>query len=125
MHRPIRSRRHGSRSDYGHGVRTHPLWNPFETPSEQEINAARCVHPRTGGDEAGPEWIPRKVSAWDTARKYRRYGHAVDTLYGGGAYMPMADGARYEVWITQSGLVARPANDVARAASAGGWTVAE
>jgi len=25
-------------------------------------------------------------------------------------------------WITQSGLVARPANGAARAASAGGWT---
>ena len=46
----------------------------------------------------------------------------MDTLYGGAAYMPMADGARYEVWITQSGLIARPANDVARNASAGGWT---
>jgi len=22
-------------------VRTHPLWNPFETPSEEDINAAR------------------------------------------------------------------------------------
>ena len=35
--------------------------------------------------------------------------------------MPMADGANYEVWITQSGLVARPDNDAARAASAGGF----
>ena len=91
---------------------------------EQEINGARSVHPLTGGDE-GPDWMPWKVSAWDTARKYRKYVNAVDTLYGGGAYMPMADGARYEVWITQSGLIARPANDVARNASAGGWTEAE
>ena len=22
-------------------MRTHPLWNPFETPSEEDINAAR------------------------------------------------------------------------------------
>ena len=92
---------------------------------EQEINGARSVHPLSGGDEAGPEWMPWKVSAWNTARKYRQYVDAVDTLYGGGAYMPMADGARYEVWITQSGLIARPANDVARAASAGGWTEAD
>jgi hypothetical protein len=34
----------------------------------------------------------------------------------------MADGAKYEVWITQSGLIARPVNDAARNASAGGWT---
>jgi hypothetical protein len=32
----------------------------------------------------------------------------------------MADGARYVVTITQSGLLARPANDVAKAA-AGSW----
>jgi len=32
----------------------------------------------------------------------------------------MADGARYEVMITQSGLIARPVNDVAKAA-AGSW----
>jgi hypothetical protein len=91
---------------------------------EQEVNATRSVHPLTGGD-AGPEWLPWRISAWNTARKYRRYVDAVDTLYGGGAYMPMADGARYEVWLTQSGLVARPANEAARTASAGGWTEVE
>ncbi len=90
---------------------------------EQEINGARSVHPLAGGD--GPNGLPWRVSAWDTARKYRQYVDAVDTLYGGGAYMPMADGAKYEVWITQSGLIVRPANDAARAASAGGWAEAE
>ncbi len=89
---------------------------------EQEINAERSVHPLSGGD-AGPEWLPWRLDAWEMARRYRRYVDAVDTLYGGAAYMPMADGAQYEVWITQSGLIARPANDVAREASAGGWTV--
>jgi len=91
---------------------------------EQEINAERSVHPLSGGD-AGPEWLPWRLDAWEMARRYRRYVNAVDTLYGGAAYMPMADGAQYEVWITQSGLIARPANDVAREASAGGWTVVE
>lgn len=88
--------------------------------TEQEINAERSVHPLSGGDAS--KGLPWKLSAWDMARKHRKHIDAVDTLYGGGAYMPMADGARYEVWITQSGLVARPANDVARNASAGGWT---
>ena len=88
---------------------------------EQEINAERSVHPLSGGDGNGFS-LPWRISTWDMARKYRRYVDAVDTLYGGGAYMPMADGARYEVWITQSGLIARPANDAARNASAGGWT---
>ncbi|MBB4082252.1 hypothetical protein [Brevundimonas lenta] len=88
--------------------------------TEQEINDERSVHPLSGGDETNG--LPWKLSAWDMARKNRKYIDAVDTLYGGAAYMPMADGARYEVWITQSGLVARPANDAARNASAGGWT---
>lgn len=87
---------------------------------EQERNAERSVHALSGGDTV--TGLPWHVSAWDMARKYRKYVNAVDTLYGGAAYMPMADGARYEVFISQSGLVARPANDIARDASAGGWT---
>jgi hypothetical protein len=92
---------------------------------EQERTGARSVHALSGG-ETGTQvmgtTVPWKISAWDTARRWRRYVDAVDTLYGGAAYMPMADGARYEVWITQSGLIARPANDAARNASAGGWS---
>lgn len=91
---------------------------------DQELNDERSVHPLSGGD-VGPEWLPWRLDAWEMARRYRRYVDAVDTLYGGAAYMPMADGAQYEVWITQSGLIARPANDAAREAPAGGWTVAQ
>jgi hypothetical protein len=35
--------------------------------------------------------------------------------------MPMRDGAEYEVWITQSGLIARPSNPAANEASSSGW----
>lgn len=91
---------------------------------ELERTGARSVHALSGG-HSGTEvfgtTIPWKISTWDAARRYRHYVNAVDTLYGSAAYMPMADGARYEVWITQSGLIARPANDAARNASAGGW----
>ena len=45
----------------------------------------------------------------------------VDSKYGGGAFMPMANGARYEVWVTQSGLVARPMNPAALEAGGEGW----
>jgi len=95
---------------------------------EQERTGARSVHALSGGDPGTSvlgATVPWTISAWDAARRYRRYVDAVDTLYGGAAYMPMADGARYEVWITQSGLIARPANDAARSASAGGWSEAE
>jgi hypothetical protein len=93
---------------------------------EQERHGARSVHDLSGGDAPKGEilgvTLPWNFTVWNGARRYRRYVDAVDTLYGGATYMPMADGARYEVWITQSGLVARPANDAARNASAGGWT---
>jgi len=90
---------------------------------DQERSGARSVHALSGGDvETGPlAALPWSLSVWDTARKYRRYIDAVDTLYGSAAYMPMADGATYEVWITQSGLIARPTNEAGRSASAGGF----
>jgi len=90
---------------------------------EQERTGARSVHALNGGDvKTGPlAFVPWNLNVWDAARKYRRYIDAVDTLYGSAAYMPMANGATYEVWITQSGLIARPTNDAARAASAGGF----
>jgi hypothetical protein len=60
------------------------------------------------------------LDLWNIARNYGRYLPVVDTLYGSGAYMPMADGASYQVTISQSGgLIARPTNDAARAAVQG------
>lgn len=93
---------------------------------EQERTGARSVHALDGGDPRRGEilgvTLPWNFTVWHGLRRYREYVDAVDTLYGGATYMPMTDGARYEVWITQSGLIARPANDAARNASAGGWT---
>ncbi|OGN51047.1 MAG: hypothetical protein A2352_00355 [Caulobacterales bacterium RIFOXYB1_FULL_67_16] len=92
---------------------------------EQELHGERSAYDlAAAASNARNGAVPFKVEAWDAIRRYRPYVDAADTLYGSAAYMPMADGARYEVWITQSGLVARPVNDVARNASAGGWTVA-
>lgn len=88
-----------------------------------ERTGARSVHAlyqEQPGTIAGVQ-MPWSLNAWDMARRYRRYVDAVDTLYGSAAYMPMADGGTYEVWITQSGLIARPTNEAARAATAGGF----
>jgi hypothetical protein len=41
----------------------------------------------------------------------------VDTEYGTAVFMPMADGARYRIAVTGSGLVARPDNPAAQAAT--------
>ena len=82
--------------------------------TQSELTAPRSVYDLQPRASNG-------VDLWQTARRYGRYLPVVDTLYGGGAFMPMAEGARYEVWITQNGLVARPANPAANAASAPGW----
>ena len=42
---------------------------------------------------------------------------SLDTL----SFMPMAQGARYEVWLTQNGLIARPVNPAAMEAGGSGW----
>ncbi len=60
------------------------------------------------------------VDVWTLLKRYHRYLPWVDTLYGSAAYMPMADGARYEIKVSQSGLVARPLNLAAREA-VGTW----
>jgi hypothetical protein len=63
---------------------------------------------------------PQRVDVWTLLRRFHRYLPWVDTLYGSAAFMPMADGARYEVKVSQSGLVARPLNLAAQQA-VGAW----
>src|SRR5207248_2615802 len=61
-----------------------------------------------------------RVDAWALLRTWREYVPWADALYGSATYVPMADGAAYEVTVSQTGLVARPLNDAARLA-VGGW----
>lgn len=60
------------------------------------------------------------LDLWTVAQRTGRWFPWVDTIYGGAAYMPMADKAQYTVNMTASGLVARPGNAAARAA-VGEW----
>lgn len=60
----------------------------------------------------------RGLNVWKLARRYRRWLPLVDTRYGSAAYLPMADGARFSVSLTQSGLIARPENEAAQRALA-------
>lgn len=88
--------------------------------TEDELTAERSVHDlRPPIDPRLERW---RVDVWRMGRRFPFLGEAVDTLYGSGASMPMVDGGEYEVWITQSGLIARPANPAAEeAALGGGW----
>jgi hypothetical protein len=73
---------------------------------EAERSAPRTVH-ALGGEAKG-------VDLWALAQ--RRWLPLVDASYGSSVYLPAAEGARYEVKMSASGLVARPLNEAARTA---------
>ncbi|MHB8665896.1 MAG: hypothetical protein ACYC7B_00050 [Burkholderiales bacterium] len=62
---------------------------------------------------------PARIDVWELARRYRKFVPWVDALFGSAAFLPMADGALYQVSVSQSGLVARPLNQAGREAVAG------
>ncbi|MGC1457632.1 MAG: hypothetical protein WA825_05095 [Steroidobacteraceae bacterium] len=59
---------------------------------------------------------PQRIDPWDLVHRYHSWIPWVDALYGSATYLPMADGALYEIKVSQSGLVARPLNQAAREA---------
>ena len=63
---------------------------------------------------------PQRIDPWDLVHRYHSWVPWMDALYGSATFLPMADGALYEVKVTQSGLVARPLNQAARDA-VGNW----
>lgn len=63
---------------------------------------------------------PERVDLWTLTQRYHSWLPWVDALYGSAAFLPMADGARYVLTVSQSGLVARPVNQTASQA-VGEW----
>lgn len=59
------------------------------------------------------------LDIWTLVRRHARWIPWVDTFYGSATYMPMADGAHYGIFISASGLFARPQNDIAQKALSG------
>jgi hypothetical protein len=78
---------------------------------EQERHGERTVYPLA--ENPG-------LDLWKMTLDHPSRLPFVDAVYGNAAYMPMIDGARYEVSITQTGLIARPSNTAAQQA-AGSW----
>jgi hypothetical protein len=66
---------------------------------EKERRSAPSVYPLAPAD-----WF----RLWDFAAAHQRWLPFVDAVYGNATYNPMADGARYRVTLSQSGLIARP-----------------
>ncbi len=75
---------------------------------EQERTAPRSVY------SLGKE---PPIDLWELAKAHPSWFWFLDGLYGSATYLPMANGAQYEVTLTQSGLIARPRNPVAQAAT--------
>lgn len=75
-----------------------------------EREAPRTVH------ELGPP--PEGLDLWTLAQAHPAWLPFVDATYGSATYLPLADGARYAVTVSSSGLVARPLNEPARRAIA-------
>ena len=60
------------------------------------------------------------VDVWQAARRFPALTPGVDAYYGTATYVPMADGARFDVSLSRDALIARPANERARTA-VGNW----
>jgi hypothetical protein len=63
---------------------------------------------------------PGRIDPWELAHRYHSWVPWMDALYGSATFLPMADGASYEINVSQSGLIARPLNQAAREA-VGSW----
>jgi hypothetical protein len=62
----------------------------------------------------------QRIDPWTLVHHYHSWMPWMDALYGSATFLPMADGALYEIKVSQSGLVARPLNQAARD-SVGSW----
>jgi len=78
---------------------------------DREINEARTVHALSPS---------HPMDVWQVAQRFPILLPGVDAYYGTATYLPMVDGARFEVSLSRDALIARPANDIAREA-VGKW----
>jgi hypothetical protein len=81
----------------------------------REISAPRTVH----------SLAPKSpLDVWRTARRFPVLTPGIDAYYGTATYVPMIDGALFEVSLSRDALIARPANDRARDA-VGAWGISQ
>jgi len=74
------------------------------TDIKQETSALRSVYSLNEDS---------RIDIWQLARRHPAWLPFVDATYGSAAYVPLNDGAHYQVFATQSGLIIRAANDTA------------
>ena len=64
----------------------------------------------------------RPLDIWSFARQYPKFAPGIDAFYGTATYLPIADGARFQITLSRDALLARPVNEAAREA-VGDWGV--
>lgn len=71
------------------------------TNIQEDVDKPRTVYPLKSEPGIDTFVLVRKRGGWLKA---------VDAYYGSGTYVPMLDGAKYQIMMTQNGLIARPGN---------------
>ncbi len=61
---------------------------------------------------------PYQIDVWRFIDEQAKWFSVIDAYYGSATYLPMKNGALYEISLSSTGLVARPLNDVASKAVA-------
>jgi len=56
------------------------------------------------------------VDLWEIFNQHPGWVPVIDAIYGSATYLPMKDGALFEVSLSNSGILARPLNEAARKA---------
>jgi len=51
------------------------------------------------------------LDIWSITKKYPSWVPWIDAYYGSATYLPMNDGARFKITLSQTGLLARPVNE--------------
>jgi hypothetical protein len=74
---------------------------------EKERSASRTVYALSSNPG---------IDFWAWSLEHPSWVPFVDAVYGSAAFLPMADGARYRVTMSQTGLLARPMNATATGA---------
>lgn len=90
-----------------------PIYRPERisgryTDIEAEKNSPKSVHALAQNPG---------LDVWRLANENKNWLPWVDAYYGSGTYLPMADGATFNIMISDTGLIARPVNQVAQQAT--------
>lgn len=76
---------------------------------EDERRRERTVHALWDEEEFG-------LDLWSWAYQHQEAAPVIEAVYGSATFVPMADGALYEVALSHTGLVAKPLNEAAKKA---------